>query len=94
MWQQFFDHIQDELDDASNQAQKCIEFLKVNSRIWGIAHIPVNLELICSIWGNTDWSETTHITMTDLYDNITEWLCRRYLIKQRNIQQIIQRTRS
>ena len=79
---QFFNQIQEELDDTSNLAQKCLEFLKVNSRVWGIAHIPVNLELICSIWGDTDWSETTHMTITDLYDNITMWLCRRYLARQ------------
>ena len=83
---QFFDHIKEELDDASSQAQKCLEFLKVNSQIWGIAHIPVNLELICSIWGDTDWQETENMTMTALYDNITEWLCRRYLIKQNSTQ--------
>ena len=79
---QFFNQIQEELDDASSQAQKCLQFLKVNSRVWGIAHIPMNLELICSIWGDTDWSETTHMTITDLYDNMTMWLCRRYLARQ------------
>ena len=79
---QFFNQIQEELDDASSQAEKCLEFSKVNSRVWGIAHIPVNLELICSIWGDTDWSETTNITITTLYDNMSMWLCRRYLKKQ------------
>ena len=79
---QFFNQIQKKLDDTSSQAEKCLEFLKVNSRVWGIAHIPVNLELICSIWGDTDWSETTHMTITDLYDNMSMWLCRRYLEKQ------------
>ena len=79
---QFFDDIQEDLDDASSQAQKCLEFLKVNSRIWGIAHIPVNLELICSIWSDTDWSENTNMIITALYDNMTMWLCRRYLEKQ------------
>ena len=79
---QFFNQIQEELDDASSQAQKCLEFLKVNSRVWGIAHIPVNLELICSIWSDTDWSQTIHMTITDLYDNMTMWLCRRYLARQ------------
>ena len=78
----FFNQIQEELDDASSQAQKCLEFLKVNSRVWGVAHIPVNLELICSIWSDTDWSETTHMTITHLYDNMTMWLCRRYLARQ------------
>ena len=87
---QFFNQIQEELDDASNQAEKCLEFLKVNSRVWGIAHIPVNLELICSIWGDTDWSETKNMTMTTLYDNLTDWLCRRCLIKQKSSIEITQ----
>ncbi|CAF4022603.1 unnamed protein product, partial [Adineta steineri] len=51
-------------------------------KIWGIVHIPVNLELICSLWCDTDWSETTTLNMTTVYDKITEWLCRRYLEKQ------------
>ena len=79
---QFFNQIQEELDDASSQTQKCLEFLKVYSRVWGIAHIPVNLELICSIWSDTDWSETKNMTITALYDNMAMWLCRRYLEKQ------------
>ena len=78
----FFNQIEEELDDASSQAEKCLQFLKVNSRVWGIAHIPVNLELICSIWSDTDWSETKNMTMTTLYDNLTDWLCGRCLIKQ------------
>ena len=87
---QFFNQIQEELDDASSQAQKCLQFLKVNSRVWGIAHIPVNLELICSIWSDTDWSETKNMTMTTLYDNLTDWLCRRCLIKQKSSIEITQ----
>ena len=81
---QFFDQIKEELDDASSQGQKCLEFLKMNPRIWGIAHIPVNLELICSIWSNTNWSETTHMTIAALYDDMTMWICRRYLEKKSN----------
>ena len=42
----------------------------------------MNLELICSIWSDTDWSETTHMTITVLYDNTTMWVCRRYLTRQ------------
>ena len=78
----FFDQIQTELNDAFNQGRKCLEFLKVNPRIWGIAHIPMSLELICSLWSDTDWSENTNITITALYDNMAMWLCRRYLEKQ------------
>ena len=82
---QFFDQIKDELNDASFKGQNLHSFLKTTPNIWGIAHIPVNLELICSLWGDNDCSETKTQTMTELYDNIVEWLCRRYLIKQKNI---------
>ena len=80
--QQFFDQMKDELDDASIKSQTLLNFLKSNSSIWGVAHIPVNLELICSLWSNEDWSETEQLTMTTLYTMMTEWLCRRYLTTQ------------
>ncbi|CAF4558305.1 unnamed protein product, partial [Rotaria socialis] len=65
-----------------------LKFLRLNPRIWGIAHSPVNLELICSIWSETDWSETTNLTMTTLYENMTVWLCRRYLARKSTSIQI------
>jgi hypothetical protein len=80
---QFFDQIKDEIDNASLQPKKLLTFLKCNPRIWGIVHIPVNLELMCSLWCDTDWSETTTLTMTTVYDKMIEWLCRRHLEKQR-----------
>ncbi|CAF0815001.1 unnamed protein product [Adineta steineri] len=79
--EQFFDQITNEIDDASFQAKKLLNFLKRNPRVWGIAHIPVNLELICSLWCDTDWSETTTLTMTTIYDKMIEELCRRHLQK-------------
>ncbi|CAF3300375.1 unnamed protein product, partial [Rotaria sp. Silwood2] len=82
--EQFFKQIEDALEDASIQGQKLLTFLKSNPSIWGVAHIPVNLELICSLWGDIDWSQTNTMTVTTLYDKLTEWLCRRYLTK-RNI---------
>ena len=69
-----------QLDDVSVTTEKLlVKFLKSNRSIWGIAHIPVNLELICSLWSNEDWSETNELTITSLYTKITVWLCRRYL---------------
>ncbi|CAF3728235.1 unnamed protein product [Rotaria sp. Silwood1] len=82
--EQFFDQIKDEIDNSSLQALKLLSFLQNNPRIWGIVHIPVNLELMCSLWCDTNWSETTTLTMTTVYDKMTEWLCRRHLEK-RNI---------
>ncbi|CAF1046146.1 unnamed protein product, partial [Didymodactylos carnosus] len=86
---QFFDQITDESDNGSSTGKNLLDFLKLSTNIWGIAHIPVNLELICSLWADTDWSITRELTITQLYDKITEWLCRRYLEKQRNIETIL-----
>jgi hypothetical protein len=82
--EQFFRQMKDKIDNASFQAEKLLNFLKCNPRIWGIVHIPVNLELICSLWCGTNWSETPILTMTAVYDKMTEWLCRRHLEKQNN----------
>ena len=79
---QFFDQISTEMTNASLESEKLLRFLRFNPSIWGIAHIPVNLDLICSLWTDPDTSKTTLLTMTRLYDNITEWLCRRYLARQ------------
>ncbi|CAF3791527.1 unnamed protein product [Rotaria magnacalcarata] len=62
--QQFFDQIKYNLKDASSESQKLLNFLKSNASIWGVAHIPVNLELICSLWSNMDSSQTKILTMT------------------------------
>ncbi|CAF0987163.1 unnamed protein product [Adineta steineri] len=80
----FFDQIKGEAGNALADAQNLLSFLKCNPRVWGIVHIPVNLELICTLWCNTDWLETTMpiMTMTTVYDKMTEWLCRRHLEKQ------------
>ncbi len=54
---QFFDQIKDEFDDAPSKGQKLQSFLKSNLSIWGVAHIPINLELMCSLWGDNDFSK-------------------------------------
>ncbi|CAF1003968.1 unnamed protein product [Adineta steineri] len=77
--QQFFDQMKDELDNSLDKSQKLFRFLQANPSIWGVAHIPVNLELICSLWSNEDFIETKELTITSLYTVMVEWLCRRYL---------------
>ncbi|CAF3579670.1 unnamed protein product, partial [Rotaria socialis] len=80
--EQFFDQITKEINNDSSETQKLLRLLKSNSSIWGVAHIPVNLELICSLWCNNYWTKTTVLTITVLYDNIIECQCRRYLTRQ------------
>ena len=73
--EQFFDQIKYEIMYASFAAQKLLRYLKSYCSIWEIAHTPVNLELICSLWINNNYSEMRPITMTILYDAITQRLC-------------------
>jgi len=79
---QFFSPTEHQPENEIIKKTKLLEFLKSKRSICGIAHIPVNLELICSVWSNRNLSETQNLTMTTLYREITDWLCRRYLILQ------------
>ncbi|CAF1032258.1 unnamed protein product [Didymodactylos carnosus] len=71
--QKFFHLIQNEPEYISNESEKLRSFLKMNPSICGIAHIPIHLEMICSVWGDRHWSDTKILTMTELYEYIAEW---------------------
>ncbi|CAF4678191.1 unnamed protein product, partial [Rotaria sp. Silwood2] len=62
--EQFFEQMKDDMKDASIKAQNLLRLLKSNSSIWGVAQIPVNLELICSLWRDNDWSKTKALSIT------------------------------
>ncbi|CAF0795000.1 unnamed protein product [Adineta ricciae] len=74
--EQFFCQLE---TNSINKSQSLIKYLRSNQRIWGVAHIPVNLELICSVWSNEDTLKTKDLTITSLYNTMIEWLYRRYL---------------
>ncbi|CAF1414327.1 unnamed protein product, partial [Adineta ricciae] len=74
-----------QLGSSSREDESLLVFLQLNPKIWGIAHIPINLELICSVWSNFNWTKTKTVTLTVLYDKLTEWICRRYLEKQKGL---------
>ena len=90
--QQFFNQMQDELCDTSINSERLLVFLKANRSIWGVAHIPVNLELICNVWSNNDISMTSDLSITELYTTMVEWLCRRYLKANNIFTQTMPRT--
>ena len=82
--QKFFSQMEDELDATTTSDEKLLSYLRSNSSIWGVAHIPLLLELICSVWSNQDLPSTEQLTMTRLYTEMTDWVCRRYLRTQDN----------
>lgn len=64
----------------TKDATECLESLKHNPAVWGSAHIPIVLELICSIWGITTKEELTAIiTLPQLYMVMVNKLWARYL---------------
>ena len=75
----FFYQFSDESNDTSLKKQSLLQFLKLNSSAFGVAHIPINLDLICCIWSNERLPSIENVTITKLYTEITEWLCQRYL---------------
>ncbi|CAF0865002.1 unnamed protein product [Didymodactylos carnosus] len=65
--------------------KQLLTFLKSRSNIYGIGHIPITLELICSAYREENKQDTithgTTITITSVYSMIIEWLYRTYLEK-------------
>lgn len=81
---QFFNQMKNEVDNISVKSDELFAFLRSNPSVWCVAHIPLNLELICSVWIDKDRSEIEKLTVTKLYDMMVEWICRRHL-KAQNI---------
>ncbi|KIE04737.1 hypothetical protein NF27_DK00010 [Candidatus Jidaibacter acanthamoeba] len=69
----------------SERAKEILNFLKNNKSLWGIAHIPINLELICSAWGISGGIDKVS-TMSQLYGAITDRLMERYVVKNHAIE--------
>ncbi|MBA8667595.1 HEAT repeat domain-containing protein [Holosporaceae bacterium 'Namur'] len=67
------------------RAESILKFLKNNKSLWGIAHIPINLELICSAWGISGGIEKID-TISELYATITRRLLERYIVKNHYIE--------
>jgi hypothetical protein len=70
---------------AANEEKALLAYLKQNSSIFGTAHVPINLSLICSVWYNDSKKGQVNIafskTMTGLYDRMVDALLDRYLEK-------------
>ncbi|CAF2093263.1 unnamed protein product [Rotaria magnacalcarata] len=64
--------------DIQSNPDSLINYLKSNPTIWGIAHIPMNLYLICTTW-NDGVLENKTLTVTDLYSEMINELCRKYM---------------
>ncbi|TAK76629.1 MAG: NACHT domain-containing protein [Gammaproteobacteria bacterium] len=61
-----------------------LTFLRSNPGLWGISHIPINLELLCNLWHYHQERQQPFLLLsfTDLYSQIVEYLLRCSLNKQ------------
>ena len=64
-------------------AKNLLSNIKLNPNLRGIAHIPMQLELLCSIWQESSGDvNVVNMTLTQLYQKLIISLLRRYLNKQ------------
>lgn len=63
--------------ERPEKAESLSAFIKVNPGVKGCAHIPINLELICSLWDYKQLSAP--MSVTELYSEMSTLLYRRYL---------------
>ncbi|MCD6040293.1 MAG: hypothetical protein K0S27_1693, partial [Gammaproteobacteria bacterium] len=70
---------------TAKQEKALLAYLKQNPSIFGVAHIPIHLSLICSVWYKSSQKGQVNIvalkTMTGLYDRMIDALLDRYLEK-------------
>jgi HEAT repeat protein len=65
------------------QAERMLDFLKTHSGIWGIAHIPINLELLSWLWSKEKltFGRGEIITLAKLYETIVGQVQKAYIRK-------------
>ena len=70
--------------DKPDNITSFLTFLKQNAGVYGLAHVPVNLELLCSVWKTkaTQLSKKSPITLSALYQELVDALWERYNIRQ------------
>ncbi|CAF1337551.1 unnamed protein product, partial [Rotaria sordida] len=65
-----------------SKGKRLILFLQSALNIWGISHIPITLEIVCTLWNEHEIKELEQTkTMTALYDDMITWILRKYLSK-------------
>lgn len=69
------------MDDSvrKNSVSSLIHYMESHPCIWGVAHIPINLELLTYGWLKNRWNENHIATITTLYQEFVITLCRNYL---------------
>ena len=64
----------------AESGQRLLGFLRKNPSLWGVAHIPINLQLLCHSWREKPL--VADINLTQLYQSLVNRLLQRYAQKQ------------
>jgi hypothetical protein len=69
------------------QGRSLQRFIDNNLNIRGITHIPINVELLCGVWGDLkrDNKLVINATVSELYKQIVVKLFKNYIIHQKNV---------
>mmetsp|Transcript_33570 Transcript_33570/g.56918 ORF Transcript_33570/g.56918 Transcript_33570/m.56918 type:complete len:939 (-) Transcript_33570:232-3048(-) len=71
--------VRDDSKNASNAAHSLIAYLKDRPDVKGIAHVPINLQILCNLWkSGKDKVEAASGSMTILYDLMVKKVWERY----------------
>jgi len=60
--------------NQNNEIPKILNFIKSNPSVWTLSHTPINLELFCTTWTDINWSNTTQVTITTLYEHFVNFI--------------------
>ena len=69
------------------EAEACLRELKENPNLWSLAHIPIQLELLCSIWGDELKTQTAS-TLTFVYELMLDKLLMRLAVERKGEEDV------
>lgn len=68
-------------EDDPKTASKCLNYLMSNDKLWGIAQIPINIELLCSVFRSNKLT-ADQLSLTMVYQHLEFWLLQRAIQRQ------------
>jgi len=66
-------------DVNSSDKEECLDWLQKDSNLWSIAHIPIQLELLCSSYSSLH--KQTNLILATLYESLWDKILNRYAVK-------------
>ncbi len=68
-------------EDDPKTGARCLNYLMSNDKLWGIAQIPINIELLCSVFRNNKLTRD-QLSLTMVYQHLEFWLLQRAIQRQ------------